>query len=292
VTTTYTSLSDLDFHRDRYASSVGHLEHALDAARRLGDRRMEWFVLSELTYALYMLGRWDESMARMAEIPDEQVGTVSQVLSPLNGVLEIHLHRGESDKARALLARFDALGRELDVQAQGGMAAAAAALQVATGELVQGLASGERSLAAREAMGIGAQDVKQGYLHALEAGLALGDREKVEELLAMVEDVPVGLQPPLLAALTRRFRARLAGDDLSADGHYVAAASQLRGLELPFHLAVVLLEHGEWLVARDRAGDADPLLAEARETFERLGATPWLERLDAVDASEPAGIPA
>jgi hypothetical protein len=27
-----------------------------------------------------------------------------------------------------------------------------------------------------------------------------------------------------------------------------------------------------------RRGEAEPLLAEARETFERLGAIPWLER--------------
>jgi hypothetical protein len=47
---------------------------------------------------------------------------------------------------------------------------------------------------------------------------------------------------------------------------------------LPFYLAVVQLEHGEWLMARGRPDDAQPLLAEARETFERLEATPWVER--------------
>ena len=48
---------------------------------------------------------------------------------------------------------------------------------------------------------------------------------------------------------------------------------------MPFWLAVVLLERAELLVAQDRAGDAEPLLAEAREIFERLEATVWLERL-------------
>ena len=38
------------------------------------------------------------------------------------------------------------------------------------------------------------------------------------------------------------------------------------------------LEHGEWLGEQGRADEAEPLLAEAREIFERLGATPWLER--------------
>jgi hypothetical protein len=53
----------------------------------------------------------------------------------------------------------------------------------------------------------------------------------------------------------------------------------LRGLELPFHLAVVQLDHAEWLIGLGRNGDAEPLLAEAEETFARLGATPWLERV-------------
>lgn len=41
---------------------------------------------------------------------------------------------------------------------------------------------------------------------------------------------------------------------------------------------MTLLEQGEWLMAQDRGEEAQPLLAEAREAFERLQATPWLER--------------
>ena len=49
-------------------------------------------------------------------------------------------------------------------------------------------------------------------------------------------------------------------------------------LETPFYLAVVQLEHAEWLVARDRASEAEPLVAEALQTFERLEAGPWVAR--------------
>jgi hypothetical protein len=96
----------------------------------------------------------------------------------------------------------------------------------------------------------------------------------------------------LLAALARRFRARLAGDDPSAGDGFAAATAQLRALELPFHVAVVQLEHGEWLTAQGRAGEAAELLAEARETFERLRAVPWLERVDAALAEAPAEVSA
>jgi hypothetical protein len=53
---------------------------------------------------------------------------------------------------------------------------------------------------------------------------------------------------------------------------------------MPFPLAVTLLEHGEWLLSELRTDDAKPLLSEARETFERLEAKTWIERLDALEA--------
>jgi hypothetical protein len=158
--------------------------------------------------------------------------------------------------------------------------AALAAVRLAEGNAESALAAAEQSFAMRDTQGIGSQDVKLGFLHALEASHALGDERKANELLAVVEDLPSGLRPPFLEAASHRFRARFAGDDPGADRHFTAAAAQLRALELPFHLAVVQLEHGEWLMARGRPEDAQPLRAEARDTFERLQAQPWLERID------------
>jgi hypothetical protein len=59
-----------------------------------------------------------------------------------------------------------------------------------------------------------------------------------------------------------------------------------------FHCAVTQLEHAEWLVGQDRGDEADPLLAEARQTFEQLQATPWLERVAASTAAGRAEVPA
>src|SRR5262249_48005619 len=106
----------------------------------------------------------------------------------------------------------------------------------------------------------------------------------------IVEELPPGLRPPFLDATAHRFRARLAGEDPATDREFAAAAAQLRELELPFHLAVVQLEHGESLTAQGRRDDAEPLLAEARETFERLQAPPWLDRLDAQSTEDRTAI--
>ena len=285
------NLSDLGFHGDRYGESLGYLEQGLELARRIGDRRREWFALAEMTYALTMLGRWDEALARLGDLPDEILGR-PDVSSVLSGPLEVYLHRGELAPARELLVRFEELRSASDVQSPAAYAAAEAAVSLAEGRSEAALEAAERAVATRDALGVAAQDVKQGIRLALEASLALGRRERAEELLVFVENLPAGLRPPFLDATARRFRARVAEDAPGADTDFAASASGLRRLELPFHLAVVQVEHGEWLVGQNRPTDAAPLLAEARETFERLGAHPWLDRLDVVAVSAPDEIPA
>jgi hypothetical protein len=101
----------------------------------------------------------------------------------------------------------------------------------------------------------------------LEASFALGDGARVEQLIEMIGGLRPGERPPLLEAHAHRFRSKLTGEDAG----FRAAAAQFRELELSFWLAVTLLEHGE------AVGD-EALVAEAREIFRRLAATPWLER--------------
>jgi tetratricopeptide (TPR) repeat protein len=234
-----------------------------------------------MSYALTMLGRWDEALTRLAEVPEEQLGKRAILLSPISGVLEIHLHRGQVDQARQLLGRYDELGHSADAQAQSIYQPAVAALRLVEGDHRGALAAAEQAVGARDVFGIAAQGVKFGFLHALEASRALGDEGKLNELLEIVEALPIGLRPPFLDATAHRFRAHLAGDDPGADREFTAAEAGFRALELPFYLAVAQLEHGEWLAARGRPDHAQPLLAEARDTFERLQARPWVERTDA-----------
>jgi predicted ATPase len=275
-------LSDVAFRQDRYVDSINHLEEMVALWRRAGVH--EWFALSEMTHALTMLGRWDEALARLEEIPEEQLGTEFDLLSPITGPLDIYLHRGELDSARRLLQRHAAFEHAADVQVYGCYQAGAAALRLAEGDARGAISAGTLAFETRASLGISAQNVKHGLLQLLPGVLKLGDRSKAEELLAVVEEQPPGLRSPLLDAIVSRFRGKLAGDDPGADRHFTAAAAKLRALELPFHLAVVQLEHGEWLATRGRPEDAQLLLGEARETFERLQAKPWLERLDAAAA--------
>jgi hypothetical protein len=126
------------------------------------------------------------------------------------------------------------------------------------------------------------QNVKLGLISAVEAALALGLRERVDELLTAPESEPIGLRTPLIAAHAHRFRGRMAGSAEAAGAHFAEAERILRDLGITFWLAVALLEHAESLVAGGRPDEAGGLLDEARATFVALRATPWLARLDAL----------
>ena len=100
--------------------------------------------------------------------------------------------------------------------------------------------------------------------------------------MAHAETVNLYAAGSLKAALTeiaRAFEAKDPGTRVVAE---FAASGLLRELSMPFYLAAVQTEHAELLASLGREEEAHPLLAEARETFERLRATPWLERVDSV----------
>jgi tetratricopeptide (TPR) repeat protein len=275
------NLSDLAFQRDRYEEALGYLQQSLALARKDGDSPAEWFALSEMTYAQYMTGRWDESVATLAEIPEEKLPTGGTLISPLTSVLELQIQRGNLEEARRIFSIYAHLAASSDVQDQACYATAEAAVGRADGRPVEALAAADRAIVHASTVGMANQGVKTAYVHAIEAALEIGDREKAEALLATIESLPPGLRPPFLDGQAHRFRARLAATADAADSGFATATARFRDLELPFWLAVTLLEHGEWLGEQGRSAEAEPLLAEARGIFEQLGATPWLLRAGA-----------
>jgi len=271
----YHDLSARSYERDRYTDALGYLQPALELARRLGSRPREWSLLAELTYPLYMTGRWEEALAALEDLTEEQIRSGAMFLSVLTSVLEIHIHRGELEQAQRLYSLFSPLETSADLQEQGMYRSATAALRRAEGRFGEALEAGAEIVELAQTFGASHQLVKQGLVEAIEAALALGRREQAGELLATIEKLPPGLRPPYLEAQAHRFRARLDGDEAG----YRAAAARFRELEVPFWLGVTLLEHGE-----------EPGLAEARQIFERLEATPWLERVTAAAAEHQAHV--
>lgn len=272
------NLSDLCFQRDRYEEALAYLHDALAVTRRRGSRPGEWSVLGETTYPLFMLGRWDEALAVFAEVPEERLheGTTESFLSSLP---EIHVARAELGEAARVVSLYAPYGDSDNLQRRSMYLGGAAVVARAEGRLEEALEVGlEAVRLSREIGGEGFQSTKLGLVEAIEAALALGREDRADELVASIEAVPAGLRSPYLSAQALRFRARLAGDDESAVASSDAAARGFRELGALFWLAVTQLEHAGWLLAQESPADADAPLAEAREIFEGLDATPWIQR--------------
>ena len=277
----YFNLSFFLLARDRFEEARRMLEDGLALARRRGDRTLELLTLGQLADLLVLLGEWDEALLRAREIPVDEEGSYLVSTGSATALVTIYVNRGELDEAAPLVDR--AAAHASDTQSRAIAALVRAAVAGARGRHREALVAAEEAYE-----GMRANDPAvpvDPLVYALEAAFALGDLDKVDELFSRVAGLAPFERTHSLQAQEARLRARLAARRGERDGiepRYKQAAALFREVGTPFWLAVTLLEHGEWLSGEGRAADSTPLLAEAQEIFERLRATPWLERLDRV----------
>jgi tetratricopeptide (TPR) repeat protein len=270
----YNNLADSLYRRDRYEEALAYHASGIALARKVGNRPWEWNLLLESAYPLMCTGRWDEALAAVAEIPESRL---REVPTPSHVPVEIFVRRGQIDEARRYLALMSYVESSADIQHRAMNANIAALVSQAEGENERALAAAEQLVDLMGVLGTRHESVKLGLVQALEAAFALGRFERVEELLEKIETLRPGELSPFLRAQAARFRGRL-----GSEGGFNTAAATFREYGIVFWLAVTLLEHGEWLTGQGRAEEAEPLLGEAREFFERLGARPWPERPERV----------
>ena len=289
----YYNLAELSLQYDRFEDARDHVDRGLALARRVGNRRWERLNKSQL-YPLVAVGEWDEALARAGDISvDELQDDRSAYLFLLGNVPFIHLNRGAADEAKRLFDVFADAGISADVQERALHAAGLALLLHAEGRHAEALEAVQEALAAREDLGVGSEPFREGLTVALSAHLALGDDSGASALLDVVDGLPPGKVPQYVRAQTARFRAQLAiraGNSERAESGFKRAAASFREIGTLFPLALTQLEYAEWLAGEGRCDDAKPLLEEARSTFERLQARPWLERAHHVDAGDQVPV--
>jgi hypothetical protein len=212
-----------------------------------------------------LLGRFDAALAREAEC--DWSGSEERAL--VLPIVIAECARGQLARARDRLDQHIDLKVSDDPQARYGYLWAETHVLRAEGGPREALSAAEAVIAG--GFGVTFLTMKLSLVEALEIAFVLGDPAGVQEQLDRIEALRPGERPPMLEAHAHRFRAKLTGDE---DGHRGAAAALFRERSLEFWLAVTLLEHGEQV----QGVEGERLLAEAREIFERLGATPWLER--------------
>ncbi len=282
----YNNLGDLLDRRDRYEDAIELHRHGIALARKVGERENEWRLMGELSYCLMRTGRWQEALDLAADVPEEETAKTGAWFA----LLEVTLAQGDLGEAKRVLSLGADLKDSADVQDRSVYAAATALVRYAEGDYESALAASEETLATAQLLGAGVGgDLKIAFGEALESALALRRHDKLEELLHRIEAIQPGQRPPFLRAQHARFRAHLAAaqeDQNGVEAGFKTAAGIFREFGLPFQHAVTQLEHGQWLATQGRADEAEPLIAEARETFEHLEAKPWLEQ---ANQASPAG---
>jgi class 3 adenylate cyclase/predicted ATPase len=280
----YNNLADLTTQRDQYREAEELVNAGLALARRVGDRYWEHLLLG-LVFPTFALGRWNDTdelrEALSLDLLAESRGAFAQGYVAFGAA--IHVHRGEIEEADRLLLAFDVQRGSGDLQEVAEQASARAIVFRAKREYREAIEAAEEAITCSDALGFADPHVKESLVIAVDSALEMGDREKAEDLLGLIEDLPAGLQPLFLKAQALRFRARLAEwttDPGIVEERFEQAIGLFREIEMPFYLAIGALEFGEWLTTQSRATAAEPLLTEARGIFERLGAHPWLERLE------------
>jgi tetratricopeptide (TPR) repeat protein len=290
----YGNLGETLSRRDRYEESLETYREAIALARRAGHRPWETFLEMEQSFVLMRVGGWDEALEIAERIwvraPELAPKTADTLLSSLP---EIHAARGEVDEVAALVERYTPAVSVDDVQGQGMVRWAAGVLAQLRGDHGEALEKATLAMESRTTLGMGFQGVKQGFVLAGEAALALGDMERLEGLLGMLDALPPAQVTPFYQANRDRFRALLAarrGEGGAVDGRFKASIGMFRELGMRPRVAMTEAEYGQWLAESGRADEVRPLLSHARETFEALRAEPWLERV--VRAEQSLGLAA
>ena len=229
-----------------------------------------------------------------ADLPEEGIALARLAFaSGPATVAPIHVHRGELEQAARYIERLGELEDSADIQERAQFAMGKARVLLGQGQTAEALRLAEKAWAAQSVIGISSESVKEAFVVAVEAALELGEADRVNELIASVDALLPGRSPQFLQAHAARFRASLAGARGEAEETerlFKRASGRFRELSVPFYLAVTELEHAEWLLREQRTDDAAPLLAEASEIFERLGARPWVERAATLSGHETASL--
>ncbi len=277
----YGNLAENMNRRDRYEDALEMYREALAMARRVGHRAWETYLIEEMSFSQSQSGRWDEAVAAWESLEGRQAGDVLSGTF-LSSLPDVFAARGDADRIEALLAAFRHAAEGDDLQSRSIHVWATGVLAEMEGDHRTALEAGRTAMEARRTLGMGFQGVKQGFALAVQAALALRDTDRAEEILELLDALPPAQVFPFYQAHRDRFRARLGilrGDDTAVEGHFKAAIGMFRELGMPFWMAVSLLEHAEWLASAGRSADAMAPASEARELFERLRATRWLDRL-------------
>jgi class 3 adenylate cyclase/tetratricopeptide (TPR) repeat protein len=262
------------------AAARKYAEEGLAVTRRLGDREWGLALVASSMHVLWTDGDWDGAQALVREFDIEDDTTSVGVLVQ-SYVSTIRGHRGEPWTLP--LGGRELLGMRTDLNFRAAELFLNAARSRADGD-VEAASDGsfEAVHAFMEASGID-DDFPLFLTAAVEDAFAVGDLDRVEKLMHVVSEVPIGHVPPYVRLHMARTRAMLAaaqGRTEGVEAEFTGTIAGLRAFGAPFYVARTQLDYGRWLIVQGRAEEATAFLADAESTFSKLRAMPFLSQVE------------
>ena len=268
---------------------------ALALARRIGDRAFECYTAGQMVQRGLLTGAWaetDDLVGGILGTEDDETGEEHYIHLRL---VRLALLRGQLDAATDHAARLEGLQDSGDFEYVALCQAADAAIALARGRTSTAHDLALAVLDETVHLGASHEAVRTAWPLAVEAALALDRLDSAVSLVEELEQRPPGFVPPLLRAELRRNRGLLAaarGLDETVESDLTAAVRAYDELAYPYLRARAQADLGAWLLDRGARDEALEPLEAARETFERLGATPGRSRVDRLLDNVDAGAPA
>ena len=282
----YGNLSDASFRSDRYSEALDALADGLVLARRIGSRHRELFMLAETSYALAMSGRWEEALAIYAGAARGSAANEHQPRErPQRGARDPdppRAGRGGSFPLRPARVPPDVP----ELQDRAIHAGARAALLHAEGRHREAVEAGAEG---REVRGRCSVPVSRASSRASSGRSPPRSRSARTRGRRSAAFDGRGATAWTAAALPRGPGAPLPRPDERRGSRLQDRCGRLSRVQLPLLARRYRARARRVARRQDRAAEAEPLFAERRRIFERLEASPWLERAAQVDL-EPADV--
>jgi len=267
-------------------------EEALALARRCGARAWETVLAESTAGLLAEAGEWEEALQLAASIESDPDVVDATSGSTWCFMARICIERGDDEAARAWLDRIPHL-ETADKQVASILIWKQTLVDELDGRLDDALAAWEVQMA-RTVEGGTAWAIAEVLRASTSLALAVGSPRRVLTVASFLDEYPASRRTRSILSQLHRAQgvgAAAAGDEDAAADSFGKALSAGRNLGLIYWLGPVLYDYGAWLVETARPDEAQPLLSEARQLFEQMGAVVWLERLDVIQATSSTSAP-
>ncbi|HEX6458416.1 MAG TPA: adenylate/guanylate cyclase domain-containing protein [Thermoleophilaceae bacterium] len=264
---------------------------ALEITRQFGDRSREAVGVGNVMLALMLSGDWDEAERLGTERLEAASTPLPDPEYVLNRLALLYCLRGELGKAREALDGLASWESTLNLEPHNLYLATVGMNLLAEGraeEAFDQLSAMARASLERE--GPASEGLRAGWQGLVDAAVQTGRIEEATQLSAELERQPPGRMAPFLRGLLDHGFGQLAaarGETDGVEGHFGAAITRFSELGCPYWLARSHADLAGWLLAQGRGAEAAPLLEQAIETFELLGAAPALSRAMALKSAPP-----